>query len=399
LGISVIAEHCTGCKKCEIVCPFGQIAVIDKKAVIKEGCTLCGACYEACEFGAIELERPLIEGTSDLDKYQGVFVFAEHDEGELRTCTLELLGEGRKLADKLGQELAAVLAGDKVEDLCPFLIAHGADKVYLANDSSLRFYQTESYTAVLTAIISKYKPSVLLFSATTTGRDLAPRLASRVRTGLTADCTSLDIEDRTGLLLQTRPAWGGNVMATIKTANHRPQMATVRPHVMKKPQPDPHHKGKVIDIPVKINPKGMKVELLDIIKSSEQRISIEEAEVVVCGGRGLQSAENFRTLEELAKLLDGSVGATRPVVDEGWKSHFCQVGQTGKTVQPKLYVACGISGAVQHRVGMENSRTIVAINRDPDAPIMKIADHAVVGDLFQIVPELIKEIRSRMKDS
>jgi electron transfer flavoprotein alpha subunit/NAD-dependent dihydropyrimidine dehydrogenase PreA subunit len=397
LGIRVIIENCTGCKKCQIVCPFGQIEVIDKKAVIREGCTLCGACHETCEFKAIELQRPAIEGTSDLDMYQGVFVFAEQDEGDLRTCTLELVGEGRKLADKVRQELAAVLLGDNVEDLCPLLIAHGVDKVYLANDPSLRLYQTESYTAVLTAVIMKYKPSIFLCSATTTGRDLAPRLASRVRTGLTADCTFLDIEEETGLLLQTRPAWGGNIMATIKTTNHRPQMATVRPHVMKKLNPDPYRTGEVIDIPVKINTKGMKVELLEVRKNREQMVNLEDAEVIVCGGRGIQSAQNFEVLEELAHALGAAVGATRPIVDAGWKSHFYQVGQTGKTVQPKIYIACGISGAVQHRVGMENSDTIVAINKDPDAPIMKIADHAVVGDLFQIVPELIKEIKLRTK--
>jgi len=399
VGISIIVEKCTGCKKCETACPFGQIEVIDKRAVIKEGCTLCGACHEACEVEAIELERPILQGASDLDKYRGVFVFAEQHEGALRACTLELLGEGRRLADKLGQEVAAVLLGDKMENLCSLLAAHGADKVYLASNSNLRFYQTESYAAVLTAVISQHKPSVFLFGATTTGRDLAPRVAARVRTGLTADCTSLDIEEGTGLLLQTRPAWGGNIMATIKTANHRPQMATVRPKVMKKPKPDPDRKGKVIHIPVKVNPKGMKTKLLEVIKSREQTVNLEEAEVVVSGGRGLQSAENFKVVEELAQVLAAAVGASRPVVDSGWKSHPYQVGQTGKTVQPKIYIACGISGAVQHRVGMESSDTIVAINKDPDAPIMQIADYAVVGDLFQVVPELIKEIKSRTKKS
>lgn len=395
MGISVIVEKCTGCKKCEAACPFGQIEVIDKKAVIKEGCTLCGACHEACEVEAIELVRPMLQGPSDLDTYRGVFVFAEQHEGELRACTLELLGEGRRLADKLGQEVAAVLLGDEVEEFCSLLVAHGADKVYVANNSNLRFYQTESYAAVLTAVISQYKPSIFLFGATTTGRDLAPRVAARVRTGLTADCTSLDIEEGTGLLLQTRPAWGGNIMATIRTANHRPQMATVRPKVMKKPKPAPERKGKVIDIPVKVNPKGIKAKLVEVIKSREQMVNLEEAEVVVSGGRGLQSADNFKVVEELAQLLAAALGASRPVVDSGWKSHPYQVGQTGKTVQPKIYIACGISGAVQHRVGMESSDTIVAINKDPDAPIMQIADYAVVGDLFQVVPELIRVIKSR----
>jgi len=397
LGIRVVFEECTGCKKCETACPFGQIEIVDKKAIIKDGCTLCGACQDACEFEAIELERPVIEDKTALDEYRGVFVFAEQLEGKPRSCTLELLGEGRKLADKLEQELAAVLLGDDVVDLCPLLAAHGADKVYLADNSNLKSYQTESYTAVVTAISSQYKPSIFLFGATTTGRDLAPRVAARLGTGLTADCTSLDIEEETGLFLQTRPAWGGNIMATIKTANHRPQMATVRPNVMKKPVPSPERHGSVINIPVKLNPKGAKVKLLEVIRSSEKTVNIEEAEIVVSGGRGLQSPENFKLIEELAKVLGGTVGASRPVVDDGWKSHPCQVGQTGKTVQPKLYIACGISGAVQHRVGMESSDKIVAINRDPDAPIMQIADYAVVGDLFQVIPELIKKIKSRTK--
>lgn len=397
MGIRIIFDNCTGCKKCVTGCPFGEIEVVEKKAVIKEGCTLCGACQEACEFEAIELDRSALQGKADLEDYRGVFVFAEQHEGQLRTCTLELLGAGRKLADTLEQELAAVLPGDGVEGLCQDLVAHGADKVYLADHPSLELYQTESYTAVLTAVISKYKPSIFLFGATTTGRDLAPRLASRVNTGLTADCTKLDIEVETGLLLQTRPAWGGNIMATIKTANHRPQMATVRPNVMKKPAPDMGREGKIIHIPVNLHPKGIKARVVEVIKSRDWSVQIEEAEIVVAGGRGLQNAENFKLVESLAETLGAAVGASRPVVDSGWKSHPHQVGQTGKTVQPKIYIACGISGAVQHRVGMEAADMIIAINKDPDAPIMRIADYAVVGDLFQVVPELVREIKSRKK--
>lgn len=399
MDIQVILEKCTGCQKCENACPFGQIEIVDKQAIIKEGCTLCGACQEACEFGAIQLERPAIKGQSDLDKYSGVFVFAEQRDQKLRQCSLELLGEGRSLADKLDQELASVLLGDDVAGLCPMLISHGADKVYLANNSSLSSYQTETYTAVLTAVVSQYRPSIFLFGATTTGRDLAPRLAARLGTGLTADCTSLDIEEGTGLLLQTRPAWGGNIMATIKTANHRPQMSTVRPKVMKKLETDPDRKGEVVDIPVQLNPKGIKARLLDVIKTDEETVNIEEAEIVVSGGRGLQTGENFKIIQELADVLGAAVGASRAAVDSGWKPHPAQVGQTGKTVQPKIYIACGISGAVQHRIGMESSDTIIAINKDQDAPIMQIADYAVVGDLFQIVPELVKAIQSKEDQS
>ncbi|MBW1869046.1 MAG: FAD-binding protein [Deltaproteobacteria bacterium] len=398
MGIKIILDNCTGCKKCMTGCPFGEIEVIEKKALVKEGCTLCGACQEACEFEAIEVDRPALQGTADMEKYKGVFVFAEQRDAELRACTLELLGAGRRLADRLGQELATVLLGDGVEGLCQNLVAHGADKVYLADHPTLGLYQTESYAAVLTAVISKYMPSIFLFGATTTGRDLAPRLASRVNTGLTADCTSLDIEEETGLLLQTRPAWGGNIMATIKTAKHRPQMATVRPNVMKKPTPDMDREGKIIHIPVNLDPKGIKARVVEVIKSRDWSVQIEEAEIVVAGGRGLENGENFKVIESLAETLGAAVGASRPVVDSGWKPHSHQVGQTGKTVQPKIYIACGISGAVQHRVGMESADMIIAINKDPDAPIMQIADYAVVGDLFQVVPELVKEMESRKKE-
>jgi len=377
-------------------CPFGAIEVIEKKAVVKEGCTLCGACQEACEFGAIELERPALQGTADLGKYRGVFVFAEQRDGELRACTLELLGAGRRLADRLGQELATVLLGNGVEGLCQDLVAHGADKVYLADHPTLELYQTESYTAVLTAAISQYMPSIFLFGATTTGRDLAPRLASRVSTGLTADCTSLDIEAETGLLLQTRPAWGGNIMATIKTANHRPQMATVRPNVMKKLTPDIGREGKIIPIPVNLDPKGIKARVVEVIKSRDRTVQIEEAEIVVSGGRGLQNAENFKIIESLAKTLGAAVGASRSVVDSGWKSHPHQVGQTGKTVQPKIYIACGISGAVQHRVGMESADMIIAINKDPNAEVFKIADYGIVGDVRKVVPAIISELKNQI---
>lgn len=395
MGITIVLDHCTGCGLCETACPFGQIQVVEKKAVVKEGCTLCGACEAACPFEAVLLERPVLEGTSGLEQYKGVFVFAEQRDGKLASCSLELLGEGRKLADKLGEDLAAVLPGYHAESLCATLFAHGADKVYLADHESLEAYQTESYTAVVTAVVTTYKPSVFLFGATTTGRDLAPRVACRVRTGLTADCTALDIEAETGLLLQTRPAWGGNIMATIKTANHRPQMATVRPRVMKKPDPVDGREGEIVRIPAQINPKAFKAKRLELIRHAAAEIQLDEAEIVVAGGRGLQSLDRFEIVEELAKLLGGGVAASRPVVDSGWKSHPHQVGQTGKTVSPKIYIACGISGAVQHRVGMETSETIIAINKDSEAPIMRTADYAVVGDLFQILPALIKEIRAR----
>jgi electron transfer flavoprotein alpha subunit len=331
------------------------------------------------------------------DAYRDIFVFAELREGELRECSLELLGEGRRLADKLHQELAAVVFGDDPSGLCRPLISHGADRVYMVDDANLGFYRTETYTALLTAIVTRYRPSILLLSATTTGRDLAPRLAARLGTGLTADCTSLEIEEETGVLLQNLPAWGGKMMAEIKTPDHRPQMATVRPHVMRKQEPDPDREGEVIEIPVQINPRGIPVKRLKVVKEEQPTTSIEQAEIVVAGGRGLQGPEQFAIIEELADVLGAAVGASRAAVDEGWTSHLCQVGQTGKTVRPKIYVACGISGAIQHCIGMEGSGTIVAINKDREAPIMRIADYALVGDLFQIVPALIQAVRTKRR--
>jgi electron transfer flavoprotein alpha subunit len=394
LTIEIIFEKCTGCAKCVQVCPFGVIGFKEKKAVVREGCTLCGACYEVCEFGAIVFEPPSMKIDYETAQYNGVFVFAEQREGELKSCVFELLGEGRKLADKLGDELAAVLIGHDIHHLCPVLFAHGADKVYLASDIILKHYLNETYTPILSAAINQYKPSIFLFGATTTGRDLAPRVASRVKTGLTADCTGLDVDEASGNLLQTRPAFGGNIMATIKTPNHRPQMATVRPRVMKPALSDEVRKGQIIDIPLAMKPKGLRTEFLGFEAFGEQDVSLEEAEIVVSGGRGIQNQENIRLLKELANALGGSVGASRPLVDKGWFSHSCQIGQTGKTVCPKIYIACGISGAIQHLVGMASSDKIIAINKDPLAPIMEVADYAVTGDLFQILPKLIEKIKN-----
>jgi electron transfer flavoprotein alpha subunit len=365
-----------------------------EKVVIKEGCTLCGACQEVCPFEAISIEREAASATAGIEKYQGVLVFAEQHRGRLRDCALELLGAGQRLASALHQELAAALMGSEVETLCPVLFAHGADKVYLVEDEEFKLYHTEPYADALSGMITRYKPSIVLFGATTTGRDLAPRIAARLRTGLTADCTGLEIEDKTGLLLQVRPAFGGNIMATIKCANHRPQMATVRPKVMKRPVPDFSRRGEMIRIDGKVDPKSLRTRLLQIVEASDQMVNLEEAEIVVSGGRGLEKADNFHLLEELARVLGGAVGASRAAVDAGWKPHPFQVGQTGKTVGPKLYIACGISGAIQHLVGMQTSDIVVAINKDPEAPIFRAADLGIVGDLFQVVPALIRLVQA-----
>jgi len=393
MGIRILEDQCTGCGNCLPSCPFGYLELVENKAVIREGCTLCGACREVCPFEAISIEREAASATPSIEKYQGVLVFAEQHRGRLRDCALELLGAGQKLAGTLHQELAAALMGSEVETLCPILFAHGADKVYLLEDEELKRYHTEPYADALSGVITQYKPSIVLFGATTTGRDLAPRIAARLRTGLTADCTGLEIEDKTGFLLQVRPAFGGNIMATIKCANHRPQMATVRPKVMKKPVPDFSRRGEMIRIDGRVDSKSLRTRILQIIEAADQMVNLEEAEIVVSGGRGLEKAENFHLLEELARVLGGSVGASRAAVDAGWKPHPFQVGQTGKTVCPKLYIACGISGAIQHLVGMQTSDIVVAINKDPEAPILKVADFGIVGDLFQVVPALTHVVR------
>jgi electron transfer flavoprotein alpha subunit len=393
MGIQIDLDKCTGCKKCVVACPFGAVEVIEKKATIKDECTICGACANACEDDAIIIERGAGKGTENIEEYKGVLVFAEQHEGKMKNCTFELLGEGRKLAEKLGEELSSVLLGHQIEHLSKELFAHGADRVYVVDNENLDSYRTDAYTTGVAAVIAKYKPSIVLYGATTTGRDLAPRVASRIQTGLTADCTELNIDKNTGLLLQTRPAFGGNIMATIKCPRHRPQMSTVRPKVMKQLDPDYNRKGEVEKVPVEINKKSIKAKILEIIKEAKQTADLEESEIIVAGGWGLGDPENFNLIEELAEILGGAVGASRAAVDAGWKPHSCQVGQTGKTVCPKLYIACGISGAIQHLVGMQTSDVIIAINKDPEAPIFKVANYGIVGDIFQIAPELIKELK------
>jgi len=394
MGIKVLLDKCTGCKLCIKACPFEAIEVKDKKAIIDlDKCTLCGACIDSCKFKAIEIEREEKAPVMDLKAYKGVMVFAEQREGKLESVGLELLGEGRKLAEKLGVETSAVLIGGKdIESQAKELIAFGADKVYLATDDNLKNYSTLPYATVMAEIINKYKPEVVLLGATTIGRDLAARLAVRIKTGLTADCTGLSIGDDRNLH-QTRPAFGGNIMATIMTEKHRPQMATVRPKVMKKMEKDNSRKGEVIKVDAKVSPDDLKVKILEIIKDSTVKVNLAEAEIIVSGGRGLQEAKHFSLVEELAEVLGGAVGASRATVDAGWISSHHQVGQTGKTVCPKIYIACGISGAVQHLAGMSSSDTIIAINKDPEAPIFKVCTYGIVGDLFEVVPALTKKLK------
>ena len=394
MGIRVIEGKCKGCKLCVEVCPFGAIRVTKKLARIDmANCNLCGACVEACEkFGAIELvreETPIIDKT----RYRGVWVFAEQKEGRIANVTLELLCEGRRLADKLGEPLCAMLLGYQVAKAARDLICFGADKVYLAQSPQLAVFIEDSFTEVMTGLIKEHKPNIVLLGATAIGRSLAPRVASRLETGLTADCTGLEIDPETRNLLQTRPAFGGNLMATIICPNHRPQMASVRPKVFNRPQRDELRIGKIVRYDYKDHSLTQRAQLLAVVKESAKTAGIAEAEIVVAGGLGLGEAGNFEIIEDLAQALRGGVGASRGAVNAGWTSYAHQVGQTGKTVRPKLYIACGISGAIQHLVGMQYSEIIVAINKDPKAPIFNVADYSIVGDVLEVVPALTEEIK------
>jgi len=397
--IKVILDECTGCSLCLKVCPFSAIVIKDKKAIIDyDKCNLCGACVDACKFAAIKI-TPLtpVSRAINLDEYRDVWVFCEQKRGVIQSISYELLGEGRKLADKLKTRLCAVLLGEDMEKNVDDLYARGAEIIYLIDSPKLKHYQDEPYTNVLVKLIHEYKPEVFLCGATIIGRSLISRVAVKINAGLTADCTGLDIDEKERLLLQTRPAFGGNIMATIISPNHRPQMSTVRHKVMKEAVPDPSLKGKLIKKNYEDKLFFSRTKLLDLVEEIEETVNLAEADVIVSGGRGVAGPENFNIIKELAKVLNGAVGASRSAVDAGWIPYSHQVGQTGKTVCPKIYIACGISGQIQHLIGMQSSKIIVAINKDPEAPIFKIATYGIVGDLFEVVPALTKKFQEVLK--
>jgi electron transfer flavoprotein alpha subunit len=386
-----INDECVGCGNCTAVCPFGLIEIVRGKAIIKEGCTLCGACVESCGYYAITIEAPQ-KKVADSSKARGVWVFAEQRRGILKNVAFELLSKGRELADTLKTELSALCLGHGVKDI-DNLIAYGADKVYSVDSPDLTDNQEDYLTHELVRLIREYKPEVVLAGATALGRAFFPRVAAILNTGLTADCTGLDIDTEKRLLRQTRPTFGGNIMATIICPEKRPQMATVRPRVFKKSAPDPARKGQIIKVDFQKGGVKAKTKLLSFIEDATETVKLEDADIIVSGGRGLGKAENFKLLQELADTLGAALGSSRAAVDEGWIPYSHQVGQTGKTVCPKLYIACGISGAIQHLAGMQTSDCIVAINDNPDAPIFQVAHYGIVGDLFQVVPMLIKKLK------
>jgi electron transfer flavoprotein alpha subunit len=396
-SIRILDEKCVGCKLCVKACPFDAMSVENRLAVVDlEKCTLCGACVDACKFDAIELDKET-GPVGDLSGYRDVWVFAEQDQGRIQSIAYELLGEGRKLADELGMNLCAVLLGSNVQEAAADLVTRGADRVYVVDRPELEYFRDEPYAATLTELVRRHRPNILLCGATTVGRSLVSRVAVALRVGLTADCTALAIDPETKNLLQTRPAFGGNIMATIVSPDARPQMATVRHKVMKEAESDPGRAGQIVAEEIAEQFLAARSKRLRFVPERESTMNLAEADVIVAGGRGLQKPENFALLRELAEVIGAGVGASRAAVDANWIPYSHQVGQTGKTVCPKIYIACGISGQIQHLAGMSSSDIIVAVNKDPDAPICKAATYGIVGDLFTIVPALTAEFRKALK--
>jgi electron transfer flavoprotein alpha subunit len=369
-------------------------------AVITAACTLCGACIDVCPEKAILREIPEEIPSEkklgmDINQYSGVWIFAEQRKGVLQSITYELIGEGQRLAKIINEECCAVLLGHKTEQCVEELLHYNLDKIYVIDSPELSNFLDDPYSKAVAKLIKKYKPNIFLCGATNIGRSFIPQVAVKIQTGLTADCTGFSIEENTKNLLQTRPAFGGNIFATIATRRHRPQMATVRHKVMKPAQKSSDKKGQVIYESYDTDELKARTKFLNSIEEIESTVNLAEADIIVSGGRGLGDPKHFKIIEELAKAIGGAVGASRAAVDAGWIPYSHQVGQTGKTVCPKLYIACGISGAIQHLVGMQSSDVIIAINKDPEAPIFKIATYGVVGDLHEVVPALTQKILSR----
>jgi len=391
-------ELCIGCEACVDACAFDAIHLDEQDiAVANDHCTACGACIDECPTEALHLpgaETPIIV-TPDLGEYEGVWFWVEQFEGQAGSISWEMAGKGRQLADELGVALTACVLGSGVEPIAQEAISYGADRVFLVDDPTLGTYRTDPYAAVMVDLVERYKPEILIMGASSRGRDLAGSIATRLVTGLTADCTGLDVDPETHQLRQTRPAFGGNIMATILCPNHRPQMATVRHRVFEVPGKDPTLEGQIVRERALMAEEEIAARVIDFLVE-EENVNLADARIIVSGGRGVKGPEGFEPVRELAQVLGGAVGASRAAVDAGWIPYAHQVGQTGRTVRPDLYIACGISGAIQHLAGMRTAKVIVAINRDPEAPIFEVAHYGIVGDLFEVVPALTEAFRKKL---
>jgi electron transfer flavoprotein alpha subunit len=362
---------------------------------ILNDCRFCGECVKECPQDAIMIKEA---GTEiELSDNKGILVFAEQWKGKVHPVSYELLGKGRELADKLGEKLFAVIIGSELEEAVKELTMRGADKIFVFDHSELMEFRDDPYSAILDDLIKDERPSIFLIGATSIGRSLGPKVAACLETGLTADCTSLDIDPESRLLLQTRPAFGGNIMATIICTNTRPQIATVRYKVMKEAEKDPANESEIIEKTVDINNLPDRVKIIGFNPAKEQ-VSIIDADIIVSGGKGMGNPKGFEIIQELAEALGGAVGASRPTVDEGWIEYPHQVGLSGRTVRPKIYLACGISGAVQHLAGMKTSDVIISINKDAEAPIFNVSSLGAVGDLYEVIPHLVEKIKEFKKN-
>lgn len=394
MGIKIIKDLCTGCESCLSACPYGGIKIVDNIAEITPDCNLCGACVEACPAGAIEIEMEDTSGERvDTSQYKGIWIIGEHYNNKIESIIYQLIGKGRELADKLNTTLTLVMLGSNLEEDLDELKYYGADEIIYVKSPLLKDYYAEFYVQILTELIKEHNPEIILIGATPIGREFAPRISKRLNTGLTADCTGLDTDPETrNLLLQTRPTWGGKIMATIRTPNSRPQMSTVRSGMFKVPEKS-NREARIRIIEKSLKSSDILTRIVKIIKRKKRTINLEEAEIIVAGGRGVGGKNGFKVIEDLAAVLDAEIAGSRVAVELAWIESRRQIGQTGKSVSPKLYIACGISGAIQHRVGIQGAEIIVAINKDPKAAIFDVAHYGIVGDLHKVIPALIAEIQ------
>jgi electron transfer flavoprotein alpha subunit len=390
-----VTEDCTGCEECVPVCPFGAIEMRDSKAYITEACRVCGLCIDVCPLSSIIMRETDVVDTSES---KGVMVYAEMNQCELHKVSYELLSKAQELSLQVNEPVYVVIIGSELDKAASELINRGAGKVFVYDHQDLKQFRDDPYSDLLTQCCIEETHSIFLIGATSIGRSMGPRVAAKLHTGLTADCTSLDIDPETGLLQQTRPAYGGNIMATIITPNSRPQMATVRYKMFPEAKKVESPTGAVIKKPVDMNKLTDRIKIIGFEEATEQ-VSISDADIIVAGGLGMGASEGFKLIEQLASTLGGAVGASRPTVDEGWIDYRHQVGLSGRTVRPQLYMACGISGAVQHQAGMKTSDIIISINKDPEAPIFKISSLGTVGDLYEVIPRLIEKIKEHEENA